>query len=376
MSRCWSSASWRRWRRHTKSESVKTSPDDKKEGFLNKHPRLKMMVSKAPALLYIVLNCVLPAIDVLSDVFTFVVLLDSGNPLWAWSTLTCVFLPFGLKTIMFFNDLVRGRASIQNLAGLVLHFPLVSPLIFGTLGLRLLMIDETKAENAATIERIQKIAGLGSLYESYLESGPQVLVQLHIVTCTGRVGTTQLVSMCSSIVMLSLTSARAFYIQRDVVHSEPSPSPHMLLQVIPWKFCQVVSSVFQWSYVANLKQFIFAVFALSGIFTWICLWAYEKILGKVETPALIGEESSGKAANTSDLKQVIVYAGSVSGQNLSKDEFTSLGESEVPKEAEAEKVNDREAADEEMKTENENNEDDKVRKVKNVKIKEGESVLI
>ena len=378
MSRCWSSASWRRWRRHTKSETLQTSPDDKKkgfldlvhhhfEGFLDKHPRLKMMVSKAPALLYIVLNCVLPAIDVLSDVFTFVVLLDSGNTLWAWSTLTCVFLPFGLKTIMFFNDLVRGRASIQNLAGLVLHFPLVSPLIFGTLGLRLLMIDATKAENAATIEKIQKIAGLGSLYESYLESGPQVLVQLHIVTCTGRVGTTQLVSMCSSIVMLSLTSARAFYIQRDVVHSEPSPSPHMLLQVIPWKFFQVVSSVFQWSYVANLKQFIFAVFALSGIFTWICLWAYEKILGKLKTPALIGEESADKAADTSDLKQVIVQGGSVSGQNLSKDEFTSLGESEVPKEAEVVKINDREAADEKMKTENENKEDDKVRKVKKSK---------
>ena len=167
--------------------------------------------------------------------------------------------------------------------------------------------------------------------------------------------------------MLSLTSARAFYIQRDVVHSEPSPSPHMLLQVIPWKFCQVVSSVFQWSYVANLKQFIFAVFALSGIFTWICLWAYEKILGKLETPAVIGEESADKAANTSDLKQVIVHAGSVGGQNLSKDEFTSLGESEVPKGAE--KVNDREATDEEMKTENQNNEYDKVSKVKNVKIK-------
>ena len=64
---------------------------------------------------------------------------------------------------------------------------------------------------------------------------------------------------------------------------------------------------------------------------------------------------------------MIVDAGSVGGENLSKDEFTSLGESEVPKEAE--KVNDREAADEEMKTENENNEDDKVRKVKNVKMK-------
>ena len=46
-----------------------------------------------------------------------------------------------------------------------------------------------------------------------------------------------------------------------------------------------------------------------------------------------------------------------------------MGESEAPKEAEAEKVNDREAADEGMKAENENNEDGKVRKVKNIIIK-------
>ena len=360
---CGSSAgrSHRRRNSNSSSKSVAAS-DSKKEGCLDKHPELKRIVGKSQALLYIFFNSMLPAIDVVSDFLTFNELMYSGNPKWAWVTLFCIFLPFLFKCCIFFKDLVRGRASLQNLVGLLLHFPLVSPLIFATLGLRLLMIDETKAENAATIEKIQKIAGLGSLYESYLESGPQVLVQLHIVTCTGRVGTTQLVSMCSSIVMLSLTSARAFYIQRDVVHSEPSPSPHMLLQVIPWKFFQVVSSVFQWSYVANLKQFIFAVFALSGIFTWICLWTYEKILGKLKTPAVIGEESADKAANTSDLKQVIVQAGSVGGENLSKDEFTSLGESEVPKEAE--KVNDREAADEEMKTENENNEDDKVRKIK------------
>ena len=312
MSRCWSSASWRRWRRHTKSESLQTSPDDKKEGFLDKHPRLKMMMSKAPALLYIVLNCVLPAIDVLSDVFTFVVLLDSGNTLWAWSTLTCVFLPFGLKTIMFFNDLVRGRASIQNLAGLVLHFPLVSPLIFGTLGLRLLMIDETKAENAATIECIQKVAALGSLYESFLEAGPQVLVQLHIVTCTGRVGTTQLVSMCSSVLTLSLASARAFYIQRDIVHAEPAPSPHMLLRAFPWKFFQVVSSAIHWSYVANLKGFIFAIFALSSMFTWTCLWAYEKILGKqdyitaLDNIAEFVKKQEDQVADTMELQQLVV----------------------------------------------------------------------
>ena len=239
-----------------------------------------MVVSKGQALLYIVLNGILPAIDVISDVFTFVELLESANPRWAATTLLCIFLPFAAKTGMFFKDLIQGKASLENLAGLFLHFPLVSPLIFATLGLHLVLLDKTKAENSATIETIQKVAALGSLYESFFEAGPQLLVQLNIVNCTGRVSKTQLFSMSSSIVTLSLTSARAFYIQRDIVHADPAPNPHMLIRALPWNFLQVVCSAIQWSYAANLKELIFAFFALSGSFTWFVLWAVEKITRK------------------------------------------------------------------------------------------------
>ena len=130
------------------------------------------MVSKGQALLYIILNGILPAIDVISDVFTFVELLDSNNPNWAFTTLACIFLPFTAKTFMFLKDVVQGKASLENLAGLFLHFPLVSPLIFATLGLHLVILDSSKAENSATIETIQKVAALGSLYESFFEAGP------------------------------------------------------------------------------------------------------------------------------------------------------------------------------------------------------------
>ena len=134
--------------------------NDKKEGSLDKHPKLKRIMGKGQVLLYIIFNSALPAIDVISDFLTFNELIYSGNPKWAWVTLFCIFHPFAFKTIMFFNDLVRRRVSLQNLAGLTFHFPLVSPLIFATLGFRLLMIDETKADNAATIESIQKVAAL------------------------------------------------------------------------------------------------------------------------------------------------------------------------------------------------------------------------
>ena len=96
---------------------------------------------------------------------------------------------------MFLGDLFQGKANLDNLVGLFLHFPLVSPLIFITLGLYLLTLDSSKAKHTATIETINKIAGLGSLYESFFESGPQLLVQLNITSCTGRITITQLVSM-------------------------------------------------------------------------------------------------------------------------------------------------------------------------------------
>ena len=146
---CGSSAgrSHRRRNSNSNSKSVDAS-DGKKEGLLDKHPKLKRTVGKGKALLYIIFNSLLPGIDVISDFLTFNELMYSGNPKWAWVTLFCIFLPFLFKCCMFFKDLVRGRASLQNLAGLILHFPLMSPLIFATLGLRLLMIDETKAENA------------------------------------------------------------------------------------------------------------------------------------------------------------------------------------------------------------------------------------
>ena len=80
----------------------------------------------------------------------------------------------------------------------------------------------------------------------------------------------------------------------------------------PWKFFKVVSSAFQWSYVANLKEFIFAIFALSSMFTWTCLWAYEKILGKqdyitaLDNIAEFVKKQEDQVADTMELQQLVV----------------------------------------------------------------------
>ena len=80
----------------------------------------------------------------------------------------------------------------------------------------------------------------------------------------------------------------------------------MLLRAFLWKFFQVVSSPFQWSCVANLKEFIFAIFALSGMFTWTCLWAYEKTLGRqLDSQAEFIKKRGDQIANTMELQQLV-----------------------------------------------------------------------
>ena len=146
---------------------------------------------------YIVTNGFLPLADVTSDYLTYLSLVESGHELFALSNLLVMFLPFFFKLSLFLVDLVtKGRPSIEHFTGLLLHLPFVSPIVHVFLGMRLLFFDHTDAAQSARIEQIQKVlnlqkpiiqitsfisfqvAALGSLYESFLESGPQLHLQV------------------------------------------------------------------------------------------------------------------------------------------------------------------------------------------------------
>ena len=63
------------------------------------------------------------------------------------------------------------------------------------------------------------------------ESGPQLVLQLHIILCTGNIGgTTQQISIIISFVSLALASSRAFFIQRDMKRADGDPTLHMIIR--------------------------------------------------------------------------------------------------------------------------------------------------
>ena len=237
-----------RKRGKVKMDDVEAGPEDSFQSKMSKsnqkRNRMKRMMTAGMRLKkgiqHIVSSSVLPGTDVTSDFLTFLELLEHGDIKWANDVLFFMFLPFFFKLAEFVVDLCRGKVKENNVVGLFLHLPFMAPIVHLSLGLRILLIDTTKPENISGIEKVAKVAALGSMYEAFLESGPQLQLQLHIILSTGRPTVTQVVSIVLSTLSLTLASCRAFYVQRSPKFADPEPNIHMILRVFPYMLIQVL----------------------------------------------------------------------------------------------------------------------------------------
>ena len=134
---------------------------------------------------YIVFNSVIPGYNVFSDFSLFLELWNHEDYGWAAAVLLFMFVPFLFKLGEFVVDLCQGKAKEEHVVGLFLHLPFVAPIVHLSLGLRILLIDPTKPQNLSSIEKVAKVGALSSMYEAFLESGPQLQLQLHIILSTG-----------------------------------------------------------------------------------------------------------------------------------------------------------------------------------------------
>ena len=118
------------------------------------------------------------------------------------------------------------------------------------------------------------------------ESGPQLLLQLHIVLCTGNIGgSTQKISIIISFVSLTVASCRAFFVQRDTARADAEPTLHMMLRytikkddqnagyffrVIPAMLLVLMYNIASWTITAGLlKQWTFLVLVIVFAFCYI-----------------------------------------------------------------------------------------------------------
>ena len=171
-----------------------------------KHKRTK---ATKTVLAHFTLNAALPTVDMTTDILTAINLIMQGHWYWGLSSIALMFLPFAMKVGMLVSESILGKAKLRHLASVVLSIPFVNPLKETLMAIRLAMLDPTKKKNTKEIEAVVKDASLNSLYEAILEAGPQLLIQMHIVLCTGEISTIQAISMGSSLLILTLAASRS-----------------------------------------------------------------------------------------------------------------------------------------------------------------------
>ena len=184
---------------------------------------------------FLLFNVVLSTTDVATDMLTFFDLLED-NPLWACLTMVWMMMPFLVHTMFFLFKAATGRCKIctsftefmrQFYAEAGIHLPFVSSmhniwrakrlydLKFGT--------EKFNFKDHKEAEKILDEAGRCSQAESNFEAGPQsvtqvvlkyflphckIALQVVIVLSTGQYSSSQIFSLCTSVLSLSWGAAR------------------------------------------------------------------------------------------------------------------------------------------------------------------------
>ena len=184
--------------------------------------------------LFFVFNSLLPGTDVGTDLYTYYDLYSSGQYYWASSTFYLMWNPVIVQFLFMMARLWKNPSKFETrkeMMKLFIHLPFVTPFknVYNTYRLIKLKFGMRSFEdhNSKEVEEIQDEAGRASMSESFLEAGPQAVVQLNIVLSTGKISPAQMVSIPVSVFSLAWASSRAYFIERDDDHSDPDPEQKM-----------------------------------------------------------------------------------------------------------------------------------------------------
>jgi len=180
--------------------------------------------------------------------------------------------------IFIFKD--KNETCGKRLLNALYHLPMVVP-AYNCYHLYK-MYEITYPMDVASLvekEKLQKKAGQMTFIEAYLESGPQLLTQFHVITCTGHYGrSVQHISMLISFFSLSLAATRTFFIQRDPRNADPDPSPHMVIRVLPLMMIVLSYNILSWTFILGILK---AWTILALIFIFLCNLTAHKVIDKL-----------------------------------------------------------------------------------------------
>ena len=128
------------------------------------------------------------------------------HPIWAIMTFTIIFAPGLVLGVHLCNSATFSRLfhTERHFSFLVLLLTFCFPL--GVLSSQLCEIFIVPFGSKTMITQIQFITELATGFEAFLESAPQIILQLYIIFISGQASQTQIITIFFSLVMVVKTT--------------------------------------------------------------------------------------------------------------------------------------------------------------------------
>ena len=186
--------------------------------------------------------------DVFLDFQTFRQFLEEGNEKWAYTNLSFMFIPFVIRII---TSSIEEFKKPTKKPWLILYKSCQS-LPFVQTGFAIHRLHRLKEQlvlttNPKELLKIYQNSARSKIYESYGEAAPSQVLNLTIFFLRGSITETQIFSLCTSYLSLSLTGVTVFYLFRNKQEVEANPPlPLLVITLIPMLLNTAASTIL-WS---------------------------------------------------------------------------------------------------------------------------------
>ena len=232
-------------------------------GFLKDHVKI---------VLFILFNSTLPLSYLITDEITSFDSHIGKDALWSGTKLILMWNPLLLRCLSFAFKFSKSASwdkkynfrAKEELVHLMFSFPFVNPLnnIYNAFRLYRLEYGMGRFEpkNCPKVEQIGDESSSAGMYHSFLESGPQCIVQLKMISSTSSICYSQIVSILIIFFILAWASNCDNFTEPDEDDPELDPDLKMTvgLLILPWVILIVIHSLITWMRIAAiLREFVF-----------------------------------------------------------------------------------------------------------------------
>ena len=213
---------------------------------------------------YLVFDVVLLTADVVTDILTFNEFLNNGNPKWAYTNLSFIFLPSIIRLMTTTYEQFKCNQEVkmeknEKVKEVVLASIKALPIIQTIFSIRRFFVLKNQLLHTSDPSQLNKTYRESAhlkVFEAFAEAGPSQILNIYIFLVTGSLTWTQCLSLTTGFFSLSMSSLTVYYLFRSKKEEDPNPSiPLLLMPMLPM-LVNTVASTLLWAIVASFGSFL------------------------------------------------------------------------------------------------------------------------